>query len=177
MLVDIHHSMEALPRSRDAARASTLQDPTVPASKYLSARPGASDTLLQSLQGLLFHIQAAHDLLPSRPVDARRALERALAAGDETVADSLAQDSPSLPDASLAPIALRLQTGPRTLLILEQDQWVLILRAVFRQAIKQAGGKRIEVNVIYGKCEWAVKAHRRARHAGDGLGLRMRLSR
>jgi ligand-binding sensor domain-containing protein/signal transduction histidine kinase len=45
------------------------------------------DTLLQSVQGLMFSFQAARNLLPGRTEEAIRTLERAIREGDEAIAE------------------------------------------------------------------------------------------
>lgn len=51
--------------------------------------PGRADVLLQGMQGLLFQMQAAHDLLPGRPDEARSLLALALQSGDAAIARAL----------------------------------------------------------------------------------------
>ena len=45
------------------------------------------DTLLQSFQGLLFTLQAVHDLLPGRPAEAIQLLDQVLDRGDQAIAE------------------------------------------------------------------------------------------
>src|SRR6476659_10220809 len=45
------------------------------------------DTLLQSVQGLMFSFQAARNLLPDRTDDAVRTLDQAICEGDEAIAE------------------------------------------------------------------------------------------
>jgi ligand-binding sensor domain-containing protein len=46
------------------------------------------DSLLQGFQGLLFHLQAAQNMLPERPQDAKRALDSVLDQGDQALAEA-----------------------------------------------------------------------------------------
>jgi len=45
------------------------------------------DTLLQSFQGLLYRLQAVHDLLPRRPGEAIQLLDSVLDRGDQAIAE------------------------------------------------------------------------------------------
>ena len=46
------------------------------------------DSLLQGFQGLLFHLQAAQNMLPERPQEAKRALDGVLDQGDQALAEA-----------------------------------------------------------------------------------------
>lgn len=142
------------------------EDVTVPASKLPSSRPttDADDSLLQSLQALLFHMQAAHDLLPGRPADAQRALALALESGDSTLARSLDQRAgrtapPRVRDDGAA---LRLRAGPRRLLGLSLHQQLRVLCEALSLALLHSHGKHIEVNVASRRGTWviSVRPHR-----------------
>jgi signal transduction histidine kinase len=45
------------------------------------------DTLLQSFQGLMLRFQAVDEMLPARPMDAKKALEGALDRGDQAISE------------------------------------------------------------------------------------------
>jgi len=45
------------------------------------------DTLLQSFQGLMLRLQAVDEMLPARPMDAKKVLERALDRGDQAISE------------------------------------------------------------------------------------------
>jgi signal transduction histidine kinase len=45
------------------------------------------DTLLQSFQGLMLRFQAVNEMLPARPMDAKKALEGALDRGDQAISE------------------------------------------------------------------------------------------
>jgi len=63
----------------------------------LERQRASSDAQLQGIQGLLFQLQAVHDLLPGRTAEARSALERAMGAGDGMVAQLLESARASVP--------------------------------------------------------------------------------
>lgn len=128
----------------------------MPASTPSSARPDASDTLLQSLQGLLFHMQAAHDLLPDRPADARRALALALESGDTAVARTLAQAR-----GAEAGAARHLRANRQRLLGLTPDQQLRVLREALGQALRHADGKHIGVEVVWRQGAWMISVRPR----------------
>lgn len=136
----------------------------MPASKAPRARQGVSDALLQSLQGLLFHMQAAHDLLPARPADAQRALALALESGDATVARSLAHVAgQGVPTPTVeAGVGPHLHVSSRRLVGLTFDQQLRVLREALSLALQHADGKHIEVNVVSRRGSWviSVRSHR-----------------
>src|SRR5277367_665259 len=45
------------------------------------------DTLLQSFQGLMLRFQTVDEMLPARPMDAKKALEGALNRGDQAISE------------------------------------------------------------------------------------------
>jgi len=45
------------------------------------------DTLLQSFQGLMLRFQAVAEMLPARPMDAKKVLEGALDRGDQAISE------------------------------------------------------------------------------------------
>lgn len=151
--------MEALPRSRDATRPGVPQDAAVPASKPPCAHLDASDALLQSLHGLLFHMQAAHDLLPGRPDDAQRALALALASGDATVARSLAEnaDTSSAQHAEASGATRHRRAGARRLVALTLEQQLRVLREALSLALQHGDGNHIEVDVTSRRETWVIR--------------------
>ena len=132
------------------------------------------DTLLQSVQGLMFSFQAARNLLPGRTEEAIRTLDGAILKGDEAVAegrdaiqnlrlgsaqsrleDLLTATGQELRDAQdgnshSAVFQVIMEGQPRTLSPLLQDEICRIAREVLRNAFQHACARRIEAAIQYG---------------------------
>jgi len=130
----------------------------------------SGDAQLQGVQGLLFHLQAVHDLLPGRPADARRALERAMAAGDGMVARLLEAARSSGPPPGPVDLAnglglmasdlARHREGgvqlrvlargrPRRLARVAQEGLLQAARAALSNALRHSRGHRFELELSY----------------------------
>jgi ligand-binding sensor domain-containing protein/signal transduction histidine kinase len=132
------------------------------------------DTLLQSVQGLMFSFQAARNLLPGRTEDAIRRLDKAIRAGDEAIAEGRhaiqgLRASPALESnleylltaageelarssaAEGQPPAFQvIVEGPRQPLSpLLQDEVYRIAREILRNAFHHAHASRIEAEIAY----------------------------
>jgi signal transduction histidine kinase len=131
------------------------------------------DTLLQSVQGLMFSFQAARNLLPGRTEEAIRTLDGAIRKGDEAVAegrdaiqnlrlgsaqsrleDLLTATGQELRDAQdgnshSAVFQVTMEGQPRTLSPLLQDEIYRIAREVLRNAFQHACARRIEAAIQY----------------------------
>ena len=132
------------------------------------------DTLLQSVQGLMFSFQAARNLLPERTDEATRTLDQAIREGDEAIAegrdaiqglradpalesnleDLLRAAGKELARSSRAegePPAFQvtLEGGRQPLSPLLQDEVYGIAREILRNAFHHAHASRIEVEIAY----------------------------
>ena len=132
------------------------------------------DTLLQSVQGLMFSFQAARNLLPDRTDDAIRTLDVAIREGDEAIAEgrnaiqglradpSLASDLDYLLATAGKELATSSGAGaepPAFRIIVEgerrafspvlQDEVYRIAREILRNAFYHAHATRIEVEIAY----------------------------
>jgi signal transduction histidine kinase len=132
------------------------------------------DTLLQSFQALMFHFQAASDLLPAGK--AKEALERVLDLADQaivegrdaiqnlrsstTVANDLAQAMTALGDelggahdVAKAPPAFRvsIEGKARDLHPILRDDIYRIAREALRNAFQHAQARNIEAEITYGE--------------------------
>ncbi|MGD0157926.1 MAG: two-component regulator propeller domain-containing protein [Terracidiphilus sp.] len=148
------------------------------------------DTLLQSLHGLMFQFQAARNMLPRRPEDARQTLDEAISETEHAIAESrdAIQDLRSRPvsERELAPLletageelaAVRdtNQNSPSFRVIVEgdpqklspdlQDEVYRIAHEVLRNAFRHAGASQIEVEIRYDKNQL------RLRIRDDGKGI------
>jgi signal transduction histidine kinase len=146
----------------------------------------SSDAHLQGLQGLLFHLQAVHELLPGQPAEARRALERALGAGDGMVASLLEAARAAGPLPGLADLAdalgrmaselagrgdggLQLRVlargRPRRMPRAAQEGLLLAAREALSNALRHSRGHRVELELSY------LRRCLRLRVRDDGVGL------
>jgi signal transduction histidine kinase/ligand-binding sensor domain-containing protein len=132
------------------------------------------DTLLQSVQGLMFSFQAARNLLPDRTDEAIRTLDHAIGEGDAAIAEgrdaiqglradpALTSDLENLLTAAgkeLArsstatgePPAFRVivEGGLRSLSPTLQDEVYRIAREILRNAFQHAHAGRIEAEIAY----------------------------
>ncbi|HET9832895.1 MAG TPA: two-component regulator propeller domain-containing protein [Vicinamibacterales bacterium] len=141
------------------------------------------DTLLQSTQGLILHVQAAASRLPQSE-HARQLIEQALDRADEVMAEGRARvkdlrasdDSQELPAAiteagedfaATKPASFRVvvQGSPRALHPVTRDEAYLVAREALSNAFRHANARAIEVEVTYGRRDL------RLRITDDGTGI------
>jgi len=141
------------------------------------------DTLLQSTQGLILHVQAAASRLPSSE-KARQLIEQALDRADEVMAEGRARvkdlrasdDSQDLPAAitaagedfaaaTSASFRVVVQGSPRALHPVTRDEAYLVAREALSNAFLHAHASAIEVEVTYGRRDL------RLRVTDDGTGI------
>ncbi|MGA7538405.1 MAG: two-component regulator propeller domain-containing protein [Steroidobacteraceae bacterium] len=145
------------------------------------------DSLLQGFQGLMFRLQAVHQMLPAQPEEAALALEHALERGDASIAE--ARDAVSdlrgpssdsdlvealkvlgaefgLGDSSGSPSYRVVVEGQaRAVCPLVRDEIYQVAREAFRNAYQHAKAKQIEIEVNYDSTNLTVRVR------DDGLGL------
>jgi ligand-binding sensor domain-containing protein/signal transduction histidine kinase len=132
------------------------------------------DTLLQSFQGLLFRLQAVHDLLPRRPAEAIQLLDGVLDRGDQAIAEGrdavqglrsstvidsdliqrltvLAEELAATRENHTSPTFRLLVEGrPRLLDPILQDEIYRIAREALGNAFRHAHAQNIEAEITYG---------------------------
>lgn len=147
------------------------------------------DSLLQGFQGLMFRLQAVHNLLPGNPTEARKALESALDRGDDAIAEGrgtvedlrsakfvdndLVQALSALrkelaPDeSSLSPTTFRVMVEgkPRVLDPVFRDETYRIAREALRNAFRHSRAQKIEAEMTFGESQFVL----RIRDDGDGI--------
>jgi signal transduction histidine kinase/streptogramin lyase len=149
------------------------------------------DTLLQSFQGHLFHLQAVSHLLPSRPQEGKQTLDRAIdqaahaiMEGLDTVqnlrasvavSNDLAQALDRLGqglaanqsdrDASSTIFNVEVEGVPRYLHPVVRDEVYRIAGEALRNAFRHAGAQHIEIKIRYDE------AQLRLRLRDDGIGI------
>ncbi len=148
------------------------------------------DTLLQSLHGLMLKFQAACNMLPRRPEEARQTLEKAISETEQAIVESrdAIQDLRSHPisEGNLASLLeaageeLAAQdknevSPPGFRVIVEgeplklssnlQDEVYRITHEVLRNAFRHAGAGQIEVEIRYDKSQLRL----RIRDDGEGI--------
>jgi signal transduction histidine kinase len=147
------------------------------------------DTLLQTFQGVLIHFQAATNLLPGRPDDAKRKLEVVLdrAAGAVTEARDAVQAlrGPAGPSddlartigvlagqlaeehrgANAAAIHVNVEGRPQTIRPIVRDDVYRIASEAMRNAMRHAHARIIQVDVHYDE------RHLQVRIRDDGQGI------
>jgi signal transduction histidine kinase len=129
------------------------------------------DSLLQGFQGLLLHLQVAQHMLPSRPEEARQAIEKVLDQGDEALAEArgavqnlrnpitagdLAQALAAIGKELSAqdhPAAFRVLTEgkPQNLDPVLRDELYRFAREALRNAFSHAKAHNIEAEISYGE--------------------------
>ena len=132
------------------------------------------DTLLQSVQGLMFSFQAARNLLPERTEEAIRTLDEAIREGDEAIAEgrdaiqglradpALESDLEHLLTAAGKELArsssaegeppafqVTVEGARQPLSPLLQDEVYRIAREILRNAFHHAHASRIEAEIAY----------------------------
>jgi ligand-binding sensor domain-containing protein/signal transduction histidine kinase len=147
------------------------------------------DTLLQSFQGLLLRFQAATNLLPERPADARRTLESAIDQAAKAITESrdavqgLRSSTVVSNDLALAistlggelasgeanpngaELAVEVEGTPQSLHPILRDEIYRIAGEAVRNAFKHAQARRIEVEVRYDERQLRVRVR------DDGKGI------
>jgi ligand-binding sensor domain-containing protein/signal transduction histidine kinase len=144
------------------------------------------DSLLQGFQGLLFHLQAAQNMLPERPQEAKQVLEGVLDQGDQalTEARNAVQDlrsSTAVHDdlsGALAAAAEELaeQYGsvnfrvlvegkPRNLDPIVRDEVYRFAREALRNAYSHAHAQNIEAEITYADLRFVLRIR------DDGAGI------
>jgi signal transduction histidine kinase/ligand-binding sensor domain-containing protein len=133
------------------------------------------DTLLQSFQGLMLHFQTGVDLLPGRPVEARKTFEIAIDRADQAIAEgrdavqglrsSTVETNDLVPalralgeelgaddtNQNSADLQVRTQGVPRSLHPILRDEVYRIAAEALRNAFRHAHAERIEVEILYGE--------------------------
>jgi signal transduction histidine kinase/ligand-binding sensor domain-containing protein len=148
------------------------------------------DTLLQSFQGLMLRFQTAGEMLPARPLDAKKALEGALDRADEAISEGrdaitdirastlasrdlekwitalMTNLSEELAAGSGRAVAFRVlvEGAPRTVRPTLQDEIYHIAQESLRNAFRHAQAGHIETEITYGESL-------RLRFRDDGKGI------
>lgn len=148
------------------------------------------DTLLQSIQGLMFSFQAARNLLPGRLEDSMRTLDHAILRGGEAIAEGrdaiqglranpsvesnlehlLAAEADDLAKSSGAQdqapaFTLTVEGARQPLSALLQDEVYRISREILRNAYHHAHASRIETEIAYDRQFFRI----RIRDNGRGI--------
>jgi len=149
------------------------------------------DTLLQSFQGLMLRFQTADEMLPARPMEAKKALEGALDRADLAISEGrdaisdmrasslLSRDlaksmtalmtdlSEELAAGNGSPVAFRVlvEGAPRTVRPILQDEIYRIARESLRNAFSHAQARNIETEITYDE------SLLRLRFRDDGTGI------
>lgn len=138
------------------------------------------DSLLQGFQGLLFRLQAVHDLIPKRPSAAIEALDIALDRADKAIAEgratvselrgTIADDkdiaealnsfseelSAESENGSSSRVSVLVQGTPRELDPLVRDEIHRIAREALRNAVLHAKAQDIEAEITYTDSEFLL---------------------
>jgi signal transduction histidine kinase/ligand-binding sensor domain-containing protein len=147
------------------------------------------DTLLQSLQGLMLHFQTGIDLLPGRPVEARKTLEIAVDRADQAINEGrdavqglrasavetndlisavrILGEELGAADTNQSSVVFEVEVEgvPRNLHPILRDEVYRIAAEALRNAFRHAHAQRIEVEILYGE-RWL-----RLRVRDDGKGI------
>jgi signal transduction histidine kinase/streptogramin lyase len=147
------------------------------------------DSLLQGVQGLMFHVQAVRDMLPERPSEAIGALDIALERGDKAIQEG--RDTVSdlreseVGDSDIAgaltglgkELAAQSDNGaaPRVRVLVEgkqqdldpqvRDEIYRIAREALRNAFRHAQAQKIEAEITYSDSQFLL----RVRDDGSGI--------
>ena len=149
------------------------------------------DTLLQSFQGVLIHFQAATNLLPGRPEEAKRKFgtvldqaARAIAEGRDTVQalrasadpfDDLAQSISVLgselagDDTQSTTVGVNVEGRPQSLRPIVRDDVYRIASEAVRNAMRHAEARGGQVDIHYGERQLRV----RIRDDGKGIATQI----
>ena len=147
------------------------------------------DTLLQSLQGLMLHFQTGIDLLPGRPVEARKTLEIAVDRADQAINEGrdavqglrasavetndlvsavrILGEELGAADTNQTSVVFQVEVEgvPRNLHPILRDEVYRIAAEALRNAFQHAHAQRIEVEILYNE-RWL-----RLRVRDDGKGI------
>jgi ligand-binding sensor domain-containing protein/signal transduction histidine kinase len=144
------------------------------------------DSLLQGFQGLLFHLQAAQNMLPDRPQEAKRALDGVLDQGDQALAEArnAVQDLRSstvvhddLSEAlavaaeelaaqnSSVKFRVLVEGKPRNLDPILRDEVYRFAREALRNAYSHAHAHNIEAEITYADLRFVLRIR------DDGTGI------
>ena len=141
------------------------------------------DTLLQSFQGLMLHLQVVNELLPLGRAKAE--LEKSLGHADRAIAEgrsavydlrSSAISTGDLPDSikalgneisaeGSAAFRLVVEGSPRTVRMMIRDELYRIAREALRNAFHHAQARHVEAEIIYGDRAFLL----RIRDDGQGI--------
>jgi signal transduction histidine kinase len=151
------------------------------------------DTLLQSFHGVMFRFQAAANVLPERPFDAKQRLETALKQGtramregrdavqglrDSTavtndlavalraLGEELAATAFNSAQDRIATVDIAIRGTPQALRPIIRDDLYRIGSEGLRNAFRHAGARRIEVELRYDDRQFQL----RVRDDGQGIG-------
>jgi signal transduction histidine kinase len=128
------------------------------------------DTLLQSFQGSMYLIHAAHDMVPARPAEAVRVLERvlqqvhlAIAEGRNSIRDIRSSTEVTndlaravtvlgaeLASEDSAKFLVVVHGSPRDLHPIIRDEIYCVAREAARNAFRHAQARRIDAEITYG---------------------------
>jgi signal transduction histidine kinase len=148
------------------------------------------DTLLQSFQGLMLRFQTVDEMLPARPLDAKKVLEGALDRGDQAISEGrdaitdirtstlASHDLAKSITALMTDLSGELATdnqgsvtfrvlvegAPRTVRPTLRDEIYRIARESLRNAFCHAQARHIETEIMYGESL-------RIRFRDDGKGI------
>ncbi|MBB3178792.1 sensor histidine kinase [Variovorax sp. Sphag1AA] len=170
-------------RARQAARARDLQ---VKAQARLSRE--SHDALLQGMQGLVFRLQAVHNLLPGQVGEAHRMLGATLERADIVLmegrkaaqelhdadenSDDLVQamhllglEFSDTPRRRSTIFAVREEGQPRVLAPLVRDEIYWVAREAVRNAMTHASASVIEVELSFGRDDFSLRIR------DDGVGM------
>ncbi len=152
------------------------------------------DTLLQSFHGLMLRFQAASNLLPTRPDEAKQRLDNAIDQAAQAITEGrdavheLRSSAAVTPDLSLAISALgkelaaeqtcqdfpdshvQVEGTPRNLDPILRDEVYRIAAEAVRNAFRHAQARRIEVDIRYDEGQLRV----RVRDDGKGIDPKFR---
>jgi signal transduction histidine kinase len=144
------------------------------------------DSLLQGFQGMLFHLQAAQNMLPERPQEAKRALDSVLDQGDQALAEArnAVQDLRSstvvhddLSEAlavaagelaaqnSSVKFRVLVEGKPRSLDPILRDEVYRFAREALRNAYSHAHAHNIEAEITYADLHFVLRIR------DDGTGI------
>jgi ligand-binding sensor domain-containing protein/signal transduction histidine kinase len=143
------------------------------------------DTLLQGLHGLMFRFQAANNLLPERPGEAKKILESALDGATQAITEArdavgqmrssaavtsdlaaaiaaqgeelAAHRATSDPNADSTDFLVETEGTPRDLHPILRDEIYRIVLEALRNAFRHAGARRVEVRILYEEHQLQVR--------------------